>query len=114
METHSSKGALFESLVVSELLKQRFNNGRTDNLFFFRDSAGNEADLICDFGNQVDLIEVKSGQTVATDFFKGIRFFQKLSSDIRNSNVIYGGNESFVRENVQVVSWRNLSELNSR
>ena len=108
METHPSKGALFESLVVSEILKQRFNKGQTDNLYFFRDNTGNEVDLVCDFGKTVDLIEVKSGQTVASDFFKGIRYFKKLSADIRHSNVVYGSDESYTRENTRVISWRDL------
>ena len=99
---------LFESLVVSEVLKQRFNKGQTDNLYFFRDNTGNEVYLICDFGRTVDLVEVKSGQTVASDFFKGIRYFQKLSADIRHSNVVYGGDESYTRENTRVISWRDL------
>jgi predicted AAA+ superfamily ATPase len=109
METHPSRGALFESLVVSEVLKQRFNEGQTDNLYFFRDRIGNEVDLVCDFGKTVDLVEVKSGQTVASDFFKGIRYFQKLSADVRHSNVVYGGDESYTRENTRVISWRDLS-----
>ena len=108
METHPSKGALFESLVLSEVLKQRFNKGQTDNLYFFRDNTGNEIDLVCDFGQTVDLIEVKSGQTVASDFFKGIRYFQKLSTDIRHSNIVYGGDKSYIRENTRVISWRDL------
>jgi uncharacterized protein len=109
METHPSKGALFESLVISEVLKQRFNEGQTDNLYFFRDRIGNEVDLVCDFGKTVDLVEVKSGQTVASDFFKGIRYFQKLSAGVRHSNVVYGGDESYTRENTRVISWRDLS-----
>jgi predicted AAA+ superfamily ATPase len=108
METHPSKGALFESLVVSEILKQRFNQGQTDNLYFFRDNTGNEVDLVCDFGQIVDLVEVKLGQTVAGDFFKGIRYFQKLSADIRQSYVVYGGDGSYTRENTRVISWRDL------
>ena len=111
METHPSKGALFESLVLSEVLKQRFNKGQTDNLYFFRDNTGNEIDLVCDFGQTVDLIEVKSGQTVASDFFKGIRYFKKLSADIRHSNVVYGGDESYTRENTRVISWRDLPSM---
>jgi hypothetical protein len=50
----------------------------------------------------------KSGQTVASDFFKGIRYFKKLSADIRHSNVVYGGDESYTRENTRVISWRDL------
>lgn len=37
---HPLRGALFENLVVSELLKKRFNQGKTDNLYYLRDSKG--------------------------------------------------------------------------
>ena len=111
MSTHPLRGALFENFVVSEFLKNRFNNGQTDNLFFFRDNTGNEVDLICDHGQKTDVIEVKSAQTIASDFFKGLRFFSKLSGDIRNSIIIYGGGSSYVREGIQVIGWRDIGKI---
>ena len=36
---HPMCGALIENMVVSELLKNRFNRGKTDNLYFLRDQA---------------------------------------------------------------------------
>jgi uncharacterized protein len=108
MRTHPLRGALFENFVVSEFLKNRFNNGQTDNLFFFRDNTGNEVDLICDHGQKTDAVEVKSAQTVASDFFKGLRFFSKLSDNVRRAMVIYGGDGSYVRENFQVTGWRDI------
>ena len=111
MRTHPLRGSLFESFVVSEFLKNRFNKGQTDNLFFFRDNIGNEVDLICDHGQTQDAVEIKSAQTVAPDFFKGLRFFSKLTGDIRNRMVVYGGDTSFVREDFHVTGWRDVGTV---
>jgi len=113
MKTHPVKGHLFESFVVAEILKHRFNRGQPDNLYFFRDNTGNEVDLICDFGQTVDAIEVKSGQTAAADFFKGLRFFSKLSNNVRQSIVLYGGTGSYVREGFQLTGWRDIGEISN-
>ena len=106
MTSHPLKGMLFESFVVSEILKRRFNAGKTDNLHYFRDSVGNEVDLICDHGIEMDAIEIKSGQTVASDHFKGLKYLAGLTGNIRHSYLIYGGLNNFVRQDVHVASWR--------
>ena len=67
--THPLRGALFENLVVAEALKHRFNRGRDFNLSFFRDSRGLECDLLYETGRGIHAIEIKSGATVASDYF---------------------------------------------
>jgi predicted AAA+ superfamily ATPase len=111
MATHPLKGALFESMVVSELLKQRFNKCRTDNLYYFRDNVGNELDVICDHGIQLDAVEIKAGQTVVNDFFKGFKYLSKLTDAIRNAYIIYGGDKAHIRKGVHIIGWRNMPEL---
>ncbi|MCK5783518.1 MAG: ATP-binding protein [Desulfobacterales bacterium] len=111
IKTHPVKGHLFENFVVAEMLKYRFNMGQTDNLYFFRDNTGNEVDLICDYGQTIDAIEIKSGQTAAADFFKGLRFFSKLSNDVRRSIVLYGGSDSYDREGFQLTGWRDIGKI---
>lgn len=104
----SAQGALFEGMVLSEILKKRFNTGRLDNLYYFRDNIGNEVDLICDHGVEIDALEIKSGQTIASDFFKGLRCLAKLTDTVRNRSLVYGGNKSFTREDIQVLAWHDL------
>ena len=108
MASHPLKGALFESFVVSELLKQRFNAGLTDNLYYFRDNTGNEIDVICDHGQELTPIEIKSGKTVTSDFFKSLRFFSKLAGNINRSCLVYGGDAAYNREGVEIVGWREM------
>lgn len=111
MAVHPLRGALFESMVVSELLKCRFNAGKTDNLYYFRDNVGNEIDVICDHGIHLDALEIKSGQTVAKDFFKGIEYLAKLTDAIRDSYIVYGGDKNYTRNNVRVVSWMSMEDI---
>ncbi len=69
--THVQKGPLFETWVVSELLKTRYNAGKTSNLYFWRDRSGHEVDLIIDHGTSLSALEIKSGQTINKDYFRG-------------------------------------------
>ncbi|MEW6218896.1 MAG: ATP-binding protein [Thermodesulfobacteriota bacterium] len=109
--SHPLRGLLFESLVVAEMLKKRFNAGQPDNLYFFRDSKGNEVDLVLDHGQEIDLIEVKGAQTVASDLFKGLRFLEGLSGRARRSCLVYGGSGHRVQEGVEVVGWQALADF---
>jgi len=113
LSVHPLKGALFETLVYSEILKIRFNRGETDNLYYFRDSKGNEVDILLDFGDKIDQIEVKSAQTIVKDFFKGLSFFKKLNSDVRNSYIIYGGDASRRQQDTEIVSWKDMHLLHN-
>jgi len=109
VQTHPLRGALFETFVVAELLKNRFNSGAQDNLYYFRDSNGNEIDLIIDHGATVDLVEIKASQTVAVDFFKGFRYYAGLGGAIAKSYLIYGGEGVKRQYGVDVLGWREFS-----
>lgn len=103
LEMNFYKGPLFENLVVLELVKSRFNNGRPNNLFFWRDSVGHELDIIADLGNKLIPIEVKSGQTITSDYFKGLKYWQKLTGE-EGGYVVYSGSSIQKRSNqVEVV-----------
>lgn len=112
ISTHPLRGQLFETLVVTELLKYRFNLGETDNLYFFRDSKGNEVDIIMEYGTQLLPIEIKSGTTITTDFFKGLNYFRKLAEDrVENACLIYGGREKRLQENTSIYGWKSLVDI---
>lgn len=111
LATHPLRGALFESLIVAELLKKRFNAVQTDNLFYFRDNIGNEVDIIWDRGPQPVPVEIKSGQTISRDAFKGLDYFNKLSGGADSTHLIYGGDESYTRQSVRVTSWRAIGGI---
>jgi len=76
LPTHPLRGQLFENLVVSELCKFRMNRGREARLCFYRDSTGHEVDVLFPLGPNWLPVEMKSGQTIASDAFDGLNAFQ--------------------------------------
>lgn len=111
LPTHPLRGALFETFVVSELLKSRFNRGKTDNLYYFRDNKGNEVDLVLDQGIAQRIVEIKAGQTITSSFFKGLQYFAKLSGEVEKSFLVYGGKETRTQEGIEVVGWERVDSV---
>jgi hypothetical protein len=72
------RGALFENLVIVELIKQRFNAGKEANLYYYRDSKQNEVDVIYLSGHDFIPIEIKAAETYQREFLKNLDFFQNL------------------------------------
>ena len=108
--THAAKGPLFENMIVSELLKERFNAGTADNLYYWQDKTGNEVDVLIDNAGKLTVIEMKAGETIATDFFKGIEYFSSLKTGTVQNLLIYGGNQEQKRSNgIIVKAWNKLS-----
>jgi uncharacterized protein len=112
IKTHPQRGALFETFVVNELLKARLHQALPDNLFFWRDQSGTEVDVLIDQGNRLDPVEIKSGQTITPDFFKGLNRWKDLAQDETGPAwLVYGGDVSQERQGVHVLSWWNLSAM---
>ncbi len=88
---HPFRGSLFENLVVVDFLKRLYNKGKSNDLFFWRDNTGNEIDLLIKRKNSRLPVEIKSGQTVSDEFFKGIRYWNKLTQE-EEGYLVYGGN----------------------
>ena len=109
---HAQRGALFENMVVTEFLKSRFNEGRQADIYFWRDSKGLEIDLLLEDGGNLTPVEIKSGQTVASDFMTSLRKWCELSGiPDRPALLVYGGTTSFANGNISIVPWRNLAAL---
>jgi hypothetical protein len=107
LRLHSARGAIFESWVVSEAMKNFYHRGLEPDIYFWRDSTGHEIDLILEFGSDLTAIEVKSGQTFSSDFLKGLKYWRSLpGNDNDSAAVIYGGDDSYTRQDTSVMSWR--------
>jgi len=110
MATHVQRGALFESWVISELLKARYNAGETSNLYFWRDRSGHEVDLLIDHGTHLSPLEIKSGQTINKDYFKGLNFWRKLAGETAGQAwLVYGGDTRQSRSDVTVLPWYEIN-----
>ena len=103
MITHSAKGPLFENMIVTELLKDRLNKGAADNLYYWRDKTGNEVDLLLEQAGKLTAIELKAGETISPDFFKGLNYFSSLYPKKMEQWLVYGGKELQKRSNGIIV-----------
>jgi len=89
------------------MLKKNHNDARSAQCFFWRDSAGHEVDIVLEEGGRLVPAEIKSGRTVASDFFDGLRRWGNLSG-VKEGVLIYGGDESYEREGFRVVPWNEV------
>ncbi|MDQ7049522.1 MAG: ATP-binding protein [Enterobacterales bacterium] len=106
------RGALFENLIIIESLKHLQNQGKDARLFFFRDSIGNEVDLIFQYSRQLLPIEIKSSKTWHSSFLKGIKYFTKLTADRSLKGiVIYSGSERRNNSNYQLLNYFDLQQI---
>ena len=112
LTTHSSRGGLFESWVISEFKKKFFNIHQEAPLYFWRDNKGREIDLIVENIEKFYAIEIKSGKTINNSFFYNLNYIESIAAnDISRKVLIYGGNQNQKRSNSTVLSWNNISEM---
>lgn len=108
ISTHFLRGGLFENLVINEFIKEAYNKGAEPNLTFWRDSTGNEIDLLRTEGGKQYAYEIKSGATYSPDFFKGISKWAKLSGATPDQCfAIYNGDREMKTSLGEVLSWKN-------
>lgn len=114
LDTHYLRGGLFESMIVSEFFKYRLNHGREPNCYFWRDKTGHEIDCVLETGGNIIPVEIKSGETVKTSFFDGLKYWNKLSGQNPSQSVlIYGGEREEKRSNGLVLGWKHAARAMS-
>lgn len=102
-------GSLFENFIIMEALKDRFNAGESAEMYFYRDSEGNEVDLLLPTGGKLHAIEIKAGATVNSDYFKGLKTFAAHHPKaVAGGGVVFGGTQSQNRSDWPVHSWLDL------
>lgn len=110
---HPLRGQLFENLVVMESLKYRYNRVLPENIYFFRDSKGNEIDLLMLSGGFPLPVEIKSGQTLNPDYFKGFAHFDSVFPDSPHRGkgmLVYGGQRIETHRGIQVTNIETLPQ----
>ncbi len=109
---HWAKGALFENLVIADIMKNYFNRAQNPRLFFWRDNTGNELDCLIEEALYEKSVEIKSATTIHPDFFKGLQYYNGLSNPKEDSSfLIYGGSKNVRHKEAAVLSWKNTAEL---
>ena len=112
IRTHPLRGNLFENMVVADLLKTQINQGVDASMFFWRDRAGHEIDLLLENGIHLQAMEIKSGETFITSWLDNLNKWRSFASSQNiSTGICYGGNWSGVRSDVIVRSWHSMSKI---
>jgi len=109
LDIHPSRGHLFENWVVTELLKETYNQGHPIDLYFWRDHSGFEMDIIRDTALGLQAIEVKSGSTFQMDWCKNVLHWKKIQqTETLVPQIIFGGEGNDLRYQCQAIGWKDL------
>lgn len=105
--TSPHKGALFENFMLVEVLKNYWNKGQRAPFYFWRDSNGNEIDLIIEKGKNIKCIEFKASETVKPEFIKALHFLDNLNDEYQFSHFLINSSDlTQKRTKETILSWR--------
>jgi uncharacterized protein len=109
---HYMRGNLFESLVVSEIIKHFHNSSRKPRIYFWRDHQGNEIDCVLDLAGKLIPVEIKAGKSFNISFFDGLKHWNSISNLKKEDGfVIYGGEENLKTKLGNLISWRHMEKI---
>ncbi len=112
IKTHYLRGGIFESFIISEIIKIRTNKNVDPNVFFWRDKYGHEIDCIIENQKLLTPIEIKSAKTINDNFFENLNYWNNLSNNPKeNTFIIYAGNENQKRSAGNIISWHNIASV---
>lgn len=107
-------GSIYENFIVSELEKNNAHFDQGKEFWFWRDSHGKEIDLLYYEKNTFQLMEIKGTQTVKSEHFKHLHYFQELSKSKVKKHYYYMGNERYTRSGIEVKNWKSLIHNKSK
>lgn len=111
LSNHYLYGALFENLVITEIIKSQVHSGKRPSVYYWRESNGMEIDCIIERGgNRIDALEIKAGQTFSADYLRNLRHFPENLNDQKiKKTVVFRGADSTVIKDTDVLSWREFT-----
>jgi predicted AAA+ superfamily ATPase len=112
LANHPLRGELFETAIVTDLIKARWNRGLPSNISFWRDRGGREVDVIVDNAGALEPIEIKSGATLHRSAFTALtRWCELAGSEASQPKLIYAGDEKREQSGVAVYPWRSITQI---
>lgn len=106
LQLHPFKGSLFENMMAAECVKRMSHKNQLNDIWFWRDSAGHEVDLIVQNGPEQHLFEFKATKTIMPDLFKGMMYYENLNNKQMSKTLVYAGNETQKRTYGNILSWK--------
>lgn len=108
---HNAYGGIFENWMITEIKKNRAKTGVNGGMYYFRDSADNEVDLVLEKNNEVFVIEVKSTKKPDSKDLQGLKYWQKYQPS-NKSILVHGGNRSdILMDGTGIVPWVEIGNI---
>jgi len=104
-------GNIFENMVIIECLKSRYNQGKISDLYFYRDSNGNEIDVIYQNGRELIAIEIKSSSTYSSSQLKNLKTFNKTANNLVKSYLVYNGKPISLSGSIEVINYKKTKNI---
>lgn len=112
LANHYLRGGLFESFVMSELLKIKYNKRQRPFLYFWRDKAGHEVDCLIEENNELLRIEIKSASSIGLSLFDGLKYLNRISGIDDDKNfLVYSGDKEYKYGKVHIIPWNSLEQI---
>lgn len=108
---HYTRGGLFESLIITDIAKSYYNRALIPHIYFWQNVKGYEIDCVLDEGLRLIPIEIKSGQTIQSNFFDNLAHWKEVTDTPGNAYLVYAGPEDQKRSNAHVLSWKSIGTL---
>ncbi|HAP44168.1 MAG: AAA family ATPase [Spirochaetes bacterium GWD1_61_31] len=109
---HPLRGHIFESFVVSEILKSRLNKGQDPDIYFWRDNVGAEVDVVFEDGLKLCALEIKSGKSFAPEHAAGLETWMKYAGTTPDDcSLVYAGDRSLSWKGLAIHSWSAVTEF---
>lgn len=108
---HPLRGAIYENLIYTELLKQKLNEGKGADIWFWRDNHGIEIDFIKEEKDGLTAIEVKSGMNFHDTYLRNLHLFKKYNPNVKDMYLIYNGSVERKKQEINILNWKNDAYL---
>ena len=111
LKKNTAYGAIFENWIIAEIRKNNFNTAQNEGMYFFRDSAANEIDLIIEREGEPLAIEIKSGGKITDNMLRGLKYWQKLQPNSQ-CMLLHGGTlNEIINQRMSVLPWTEIVNL---
>ncbi|MEO6844107.1 MAG: ATP-binding protein [Ginsengibacter sp.] len=111
LEKHSMYGNIFENWIITEIKKNRFNVGINEGLYFFKDSTGNEIDLLMEKDGRTIAVEIKSSKKINAGMLGGLRYWKKNNPGGQGLLIYTGEKEDELEDGIHTVNWKKISDV---
>jgi predicted AAA+ superfamily ATPase len=111
LSTHFLSGALFENLIIGEIMKNQMHSGKRPSVYYWRESNGMEIDCIIERGdNKIVALEIKAGQTFNTEYLKNLKHFAVANKTVDIEKLlIYNGSDATKVMDINVITWEGFA-----